>query len=369
MTSERKAVVVGGGIGGLAAALGLRRAGLDVEVLEQAPEFGEVGAGLSLWPNALRALAALGVVGQVRERSLLHGQAGIRDTRGGWLSRTDNDAIRHRYGDVAMIHRADFIEILRAALPASTLRAGITVGSVREDGTVVHSHGTSAGDVVVGADGIDSTVRRSRWGAVAPRYAGYTAWRWVTPPMEVRESCETWGRGRRFGYAPLADGRVYCFAVDNAAEGAPDEGVAGLRRRFADWHAPIGDLLDAAGDAVVLHHDLYDLPDLDSYVSGSVVLLGDAAHAMTPNLGQGACQALEDAVVLADIASRPDLPLAEYDAVRRPRTQMVVARSRRVGATAQASSRPLVALRNLAVRAMPQRAFTRSLDPVLSWSP
>jgi 2-polyprenyl-6-methoxyphenol hydroxylase-like FAD-dependent oxidoreductase len=222
---------------------------------------------------------------------------------------------------------------------ASILRAGITVDRVREDGTVVHSDGTSQGDVVVGADGIASTVRRSLWEPVTPRYAGYTAWRWVTPPMDLQESCETWGRGRRFGYAPMADGRVYCFAVDNAPEGAPDEGVAGLRRRFSDWHRPIGDLL------------------------------GDAAHAMTPNLGQGACQALEDAVVLADIANRPDATLSDYDAVRRPRTQMVVARSRRIGATAQASSRPLVALRNLVVRALPTQAFTRSLDPVLSWSP
>ncbi|HET9420398.1 MAG TPA: FAD-dependent monooxygenase [Nocardioides sp.] len=369
MRSERKAVVVGGGIGGLAAALGLWRAGWDVEVLERAPVFGEVGAGLSLWPNALRALDALGVADEVRGRSQLHGQAGIRDARGRWLTRTDNEAIRSRYGDVAMIHRADFIEVLRAALPGTTLRPGITVDGVQEDGTVAHSDGTSQGDVVVGADGIDSTVRRSLWEPVSPRYAGYTAWRWVTPPMDVRDSSETWGRGRRFGYAPLADGRVYCFAVANAPEGAPDEGVPGLKRRFSGWHAPIDDLLEAAGDATLLHHDLFDLPDLDSFVRGSVVLLGDAAHAMTPNLGQGACQALEDAVVLADIASRPDLSLPEYDALRRPRTQMVVARSRRIGAAAQASSRPVVALRDLAVRAMPQKAFTRSLDPVLTWSP
>ncbi len=368
MQDQNRAIVVGGGIGGLATALAFRGQGWEVEVLERAPEFGEVGAGLSLWPNALRALDELGVGGQVRTRSLLEGQAGIKDARGRWLTRTDNEAIRSRYGDVAMIHRADFIEILREALPADVLRPGTEVERVEPDGTVVHSSGLSRGDVVVGADGSGSTVRRSLWGPVQPRYAGYAAWRWVTPPLDLPDSAECWGLGERFGYVPLQDGRVYCFAVADAAEGTPSEGVAGLRRRFGSWADPVPRLVDAADDAKLLHHEISDLPPLSSYVRGQVALLGDAAHAMTPNLGQGACQALEDAVVLAEVVGRGE-PLAEYDRLRRPRTQMVLTRSRRIGAVAQSSSRPLAAIRDLTLRCLPSASFTRSLAPVLDWTP
>ena len=366
---NHRAVVVGGGIGGLASGLAFHRQGWDVEVLEQAPEFGEVGAGLSLWPNALRALDRLGVADQVRARSLLEGQAGIKDSRGRWLTRTDNEAIRSRYGEVAMIHRADFVEVLRDALPDDVLRPGTPVDGVQPDGTVVHAAGTSRGDVVVGADGAGSTVRHSLWGPIAPTYAGYAAWRWVTPPIDLPDSAECWGRGERFGYVPLQDGRVYCFAVANAAEGEPSEGVAGLRRRFGGWADPIPRLVDAADEATLLHHEISDLPLLDSYVQGSVALVGDAAHAMTPNLGQGACQALEDAVVLADLVAGRGEPLAEYDRLRRKRTQMVLTRSRRIGAVAQSSSRPLAAIRDLTLRCLPASSFTRSLAPVLDWAP
>jgi 2-polyprenyl-6-methoxyphenol hydroxylase-like FAD-dependent oxidoreductase len=189
----------------------------------------------------------------------------------------------------------------------------------------------------------------------------------VTPAVPVDGTFESWGRGERFGYGPLPDGRVYCFAVANAPEGAQDVGLAGLRSRFSGWHSPIPALLDAAGQDAVLHDDLYELPHLRAYAAGRVALVGDAAHAMTPNLGQGACQALEDAVVLAKCLDGNG-GLDAYDRLRRKRTQMITRRSHQIGVVAQWESRVAVALRNITLRLLPGWSFTRSLAPVLDWT-
>ncbi len=363
-----KAIIIGGGIGGLASAVALARRGWQVEVLERAPEFTEVGAGLSIWANGLRALDALGVGESVRRHATLEGQAGIQDSAGRWLARTNGAQLERRYGPTAMIHRADLLAVLCAAVPAEALRSGVTVSEVRPDGTVVHSGGESRADLVVGADGIHSVVRRSVWpDAPLPQYVGYTAWRMITPPVPVGESSESWGAGERFGYVPLADGRVYCFATANAPEGADGGGLPGLRRRFAGWHDPIPALLEAADPGAVLHDDLYELPPLAGYARGRVALVGDAAHAMTPNLGQGACQALEDAVVLAKTVDGPS-GLDAYDRLRRPRTQKIALRSHRIGVAAQWASPAAVTLRNTALRLLPGSSFIRSLGPVLDWT-
>ncbi|MFB9838918.1 FAD-dependent monooxygenase, partial [Actinoallomurus acaciae] len=251
---------------------------------------------------------------------------------------------------------------------------------VRDDGTrveVTHAGGVSRAALLVGADGLRSAVRRSVWPeAPGPRYAGYTAWRLVVDPPEGRPDTggETWGRGERVGVVPLAGGKVYLFAVANAPEGerSADGESAELRRRFGGWHDPIPSLLNAAAEEAVLRGDIYDLPPLESYVSGRVALLGDAAHLMTPDQGQGANQALEDAVTLAALLDAdPSVPsaLAAYDRERRPRTQTIARRSRRTGAVAQWSSASAVAVRNRMLRLVPPGAMLRALGPVLDWRP
>jgi 2-polyprenyl-6-methoxyphenol hydroxylase-like FAD-dependent oxidoreductase len=364
-----RAVVVGAGIAGLASALALTRTGWEVEILERAPELTEVGAGLSLWPNALRALDALGVGDAVRNRSALAGQAGIRNPAGRWLTRTDTADIELRYGPTVMIHRADLLAVLRDAVPAGALHPGATVTSVRPDGTVQHSGGQSQADLVIGADGLRSVTRTSVWPAApAPRYAGYAAWRLVTPPLPPPAAAETWGRGQRFAAFPLSDGRLYCYATANAPAGSANGGLEELRRRFGGWHDPIPALLDATDPRAVLYNDLYELPPLAAYVSGKVALAGDAAHAMTPNLGQGACQALEDAAVLGRVVAS-GAGLDAYDRQRRSRTQMISRRSHQIGAISQWSSPVAVRLRHAMLRLTPARSLTRSLAPILSWEP
>jgi len=199
------------------------------------------------------------------------------------------------------------------------------------------------------------------------------------PPAAVKglpwaRGLESWGVGTRFGHAPLPDHRVYCYATANTPEGAtgPAGELAELRARFGDWHDPIPALVAAAAGTDVLRHDLYELPGVRPFARGRVVLLGDAAHAMTPNLGQGACQALEDAATLgAVLAAEPSVvgALGRYDAVRRPRAQGIVKLSRRMGAMGQWSSSVAVAVRDRLLPLVPARLALRALDPVLNWQP
>ncbi|MDI5982255.1 FAD-dependent monooxygenase [Amycolatopsis magusensis] len=365
-----KVVIVGGGIGGLAAAVAFEQRGWQVEVLERAPEFTEIGAGVSIQPNGLRALDALGLGEPLRSGGLAEPLAGVRRTDGRWLIRNDVDDLKRRFGQWVTVHRAALIDLLRAAVATSALRPGTEVHSVRPDGTVVHSGGTSTADLVVGADGVHSVTRRSVWPHVpGAHYVGYTTWRLITSPHPVTVSAETWGRGERFGHAPMPDGRVYCYLMANAPAGSRT-GLDQLRERFARWHDPIPALLASAHEDVVSQHDTYELSELDTYVDGKVALLGDAAHAMTPNLGQGACQALEDAVTLAAAVDTFGVPagLAEYDRVRRPRTQLIARRSRQAGAPAHWKSPSLTALRDAALPRLPNSLFAGSVTSAYTWT-
>ena len=370
-----KAIIVGGGIGGLCAALALRRGGWEVTVLERAPAIGTVGAGITLMANALAGLDALGVGAAVRAQGLLDAPGGTRTPDGRWLARIDAGQLSAALGTGALgIHRATLHSVLLAALPAATLVTGAAVHHV-EPAAVHSSAGTFPADLIIGADGIDSAVRRLLWpSAAAPRYVGATAWRGVTDEAwrAALTVAITWGRGAEFGMVPLGDGRVYWFGAANAPEGsrAADERSA-VRHIFGGWHEPVPQLLEAT--TTVLRHDLRHLPEpLPTYVRGSVALLGDAAHAMTPNLGQGAAQVVEDAVELG-ATCRPDRPvaegLAEYDARRRPRSQAVARASYRIGRIGRITHPLLVAARDTAIRCTPSPLALRSMARYTDWRP
>jgi 2-polyprenyl-6-methoxyphenol hydroxylase-like FAD-dependent oxidoreductase len=368
------AVVVGGGIGGLAAAVGLHRIGWSAVVLEQAPVISEVGAGLSLWPNALRSLDVLGVGEQVRASGVSAvSRGGIRVPSGKWL--------RHKHpGDVRvlMVHRADLHRVLLDALPATWVRTGAQVTGIEESSggaTVTYQTASGTrrvtGDLVVGADGIDSTVRQRLWPrAQPPVFDGRTCWRGVTPPGTPTAESITVTRDQQFGMMPLPGERTYWFLL----AAAPAPGVrygderAEVRRRVAGWHEPITAALEATAPDQVSHHDLFRLDPVPGYVHGRTALLGDAAHAQTPDLGQGACQAIEDAVVLAASLTRHDDPLtaiARYDEQRRPRTQAMARSAQRIHELNARHFRTVLAI----ARVMPPSLWRRQITRWTDWTP
>ena len=312
---SRHAVVAGGGIGGLTAAVALRCQGWDVTALERAPALEPVGAGLGLGPNALHALDAIGLGDEVRRFSAIQGHGGLRRPGGGWLVRTDLGGLAARFGDPQLVAlRADLVDLLAGRLPAGVLRTGVTVtgvdaGDADRRACVATSAGDLDADLVVAADGIGSRIRAALFpDSPGPRYSGFTTWRFVAPAVPAgagrAEPAETWGRGEVFGVLPLASGQVYCYASAPAPAGVRhDDEAAELKQRFGRWHDPIPGLIGAISPDRVLHDDVYWIADpLPAYHRGRVAILGDAAHAMTPHLGQGACQAIEDAVVLASVA-------------------------------------------------------------------
>lgn len=386
--SEKTAIVVGAGIGGLAAAIGLDRAGWNVSVLEQATEVGGTGAGISLWSNGLRALERLDVGDTIRAHGTIQGQGGLQTPSGRWLSRTSGKQLREDADlSVLLIHRAELHDALLAAVPGELIVTGATVTGVeqRDSAATVtylpsHQHRNeprrATASLIVGADGIRSRVRTAALPeAAAPRYAGFTAWRGVTRdryPLEHQS--ETWGRGAVFGLTQLVDGRVYWFATGNEPAGVrSDDERREVLRRFGSWHAPIGDVVAHTEPAAVVRHDIYSHPrPLARFTAGRVALLGDAAHAVTPNLGQGGCLALEDAVVLAaELAD--DQPvgaaLARYDAARRPRAEIISQLSEQMGRLAQVEHPVTAALRSALVAAAPTKLSATTLARTVAWQP
>ena len=385
-----RAIVVGAGIGGLGGPRGLRRVGGGGGRCGEGGSAEPVGAGISLWSNALRALEWLGVGETIRSRGAVRLGGGVRTPSGRWLSRSLADAVLSDEDvTMVMVHRADLHEALLAALPPEAVRFGHRLERVDEGPDAVTVHlATSAGqvtdraDLLVAADGIRSVVRAQLWPVqFAPRYSGVTAWRGVTDqPFPLAEQSQTFGPATEVGVIQLQDGRVYWYATGDDAEGttAPDE-RAEVLRRIAGWHAPIRQVVEATSPERVLRHDLYQLPrPYPSFVRDRIALLGDAAHAMLPTLGQGGCLALEDAVVLAAVLSLTgDEPggvdlnaaLLAYDQARRPRDQRLAAASDQIAKITQVRHPVALFLRDLMVRLTPPRIAARSVARATDWHP
>ncbi len=366
-------LIAGAGPGGLVAAIALARRGFDVRVFERHPALRTAGAGLTLQVNAIRMLASLDLADAVVAAAVRLAGGGIEGPDGSPIQLMEFAPMEARHGRPGVaIHRGALADVLAAAVPAGAMRFGAAVADVREeDGGVVVTltdGREERGAALVGADGIHSAVRRALFGEITPRYAGYTAWRGIArraTGIGPGRVAERWGVGRRFGIVPVGPDRTYWFATRNAPAGGVDgDVIAELHALFADFGDPVPALLDATPAAEVLRNDIVDLPVLPRWTRGRVTLLGDAAHAMTPNMGQGACQAIEDAVVLADRLARLGVPagLEAYEAARKARAVDIVRRSDQIGRVAQWENPLARGLRDAIFRLTPASAMRRQLD-------
>jgi 2-polyprenyl-6-methoxyphenol hydroxylase-like FAD-dependent oxidoreductase len=358
------ATIIGAGIAGTATAIGLTHAGWHITLHERTTHPETSGAALGIWPTALAALDELGVGEALRAVATPQAAGSIRRPDGAVLAALSAERVTRRPGDpVHLIARRDLAEVLAAALPAGAVRYGSRVdpAGVGLDSLAGLEGGeadSGRADVVVVADGVFSAYRTALLGArYRARYTGQSGLRGRVA-VTTHEVTETWGPGRRFGVTPYLDGTSNWYASLDAPPGQRAAGgeVAMLRELFAGWHDPIGQILDAITEDDVMRHDMYDVhPHLPSYVviggARNAVLVGDAAHGMTPDLGRGACEALVDAVTLARCLApgRVAEGLVRYDRLRRRPTQRLQTLARNVGRIAHA--RRLTGARDLLLRA------------------
>ena len=358
-------MIIGGGIGGLTAAAALIQAGFECVVYEQAPTLEPVGAGLTLWNNALYVLKLLSLAEPVIKAGVILREAEITTQDGRLLNRASTGALEARLGVPAIgIHRASLQQSLVAGLPEGVLRTGKVLVKIEQDHDCVTAYfadgSQDSADLLVAADGIHSLVRKSLFPVAAIRYAGYTAWRGVARgefDLPFGRANESWGAGSRFGMLWINRAEVYWFATANTSQDqqyTSEENKGLLLERFRDWHSPIERLLSQTPAGEILHNDIIDFQPLKSWWSGRAILIGDAAHATTPNIGQGACQAIESAYALASFLKRHsgnhENAFQEYQLYRQARTAWITRQSWLLGSVAQWDKPLLCSLRNWLVR-------------------
>ena len=368
--------IIGGGIGGLTLGIALLRKGMNVRIYESAPVFKPLGAGLSLATNAMKALADIGVDQEVMRAGKMIKQMFGKDHHGRMISSTDAEALTRRFGVVNnfTIHRADLHRVLVDLLPEKVIETGKQLLDFQADSrgvTISFADGSRAqADYLIACDGIHSPVRKKLVPGSEPRYAGYTCWRAVidTVPegFNENETVETWGPGRRFGTVPLSNGRVYWFATLNAKQNDAAMRACGSKELgtiFKAFHFPVPQLLARTKNEEIIWSDIIDIKPITQFAFGPVVLMGDAAHATTPNLGQGACMAIEDAATLANALGKyqPEEAFRKFEQHRIRRTTGIVEQSWNFGRLAQWENPIAMSIRNNLLRMVPQSVIDKQI--------
>ena len=370
--------IIGGGIGGVAAAVALRRAGIQTVVYERASQLREGGAGMMLWPNATRVLRELGLLDILAARCSPNTHFLVRSSSGKILMKI---ALGEFEVPAICARRSDLLHTLLTALPTHCVHLDHAFHHLEQSKNKVRIYFENGAvkehDAVIGADGVRSRVRAELFGDSAPIYRGYAVWRGVGrydgAAVSPGDNSETWGSGKRFGILNIGQDCFAWYATANVSADHQD-GPSGrkleLQKMFAGWHDPIADLIAATDEKSIMKHGAYDRPALQRWGARMVTLLGDAAHPCTPNLGQGGCMALEDALALAKCAAEEDsieTSLRRYESLRRGRTSHIQQRSLLMGRIGQWESRLFVGGRKVVTRLLPAKLFEYNLRRTYSY--
>lgn len=361
MKSPRRIIIIGGGIGGLTTAIALQRSGFGVTVYESAPGLKQVGAGLVLAANAIKAFKEIGISGDILKAGKLLRYLYLYDEKGKLISATDSLKISEKYGseDNFTIHRADLHDTLLSKLEEGTVilnKRCVDFIQSADSVTVKFDDNTSdEAELIIAADGINSVFRKRLLPGSLPRYAGYTGWRGVTTNIPTGfddvSAWEIWGKPGRFGIVPLNKSRIYWFCCINepvAGSRAREYTSAHLLNVFGGFPNPVSELIKGTDESKIRWDDIMDIKPIKKFAFNNIVLLGDAAHATTPNMGQGACMAIEDSVFLSKCLSKYGLPeaLKTFEKLRLKRTAKIVNTSRMLGNIGQFENPLLIGLRN-----------------------
>ena len=363
-----RGIIIGAGIGGLSTAIAMQMRHVDVKVFEAATNLNPIGAGILVPPNAMTILDRYNLAQKVRDGGSQIESLVVLDSKGKSISKTPAHYSKNGlvYQTIA-IHRGVLQKILLSALAPDTLftdkqclgaSASIDgAGATFRDGTKV------CGEFLVGADGIHSKVRESIFPDSPLRYSGQTCWRGVSnmtlPQKCLMQLTEIWGAGLRFGFVPIADAQVYWYATKRETAGGIDD-PRNIKQQLFDLYGefldPVGEIILQADPSAIIRDDISDLAPLKSWFSNSAILIGDAAHASAPNLGQGGAQAIEDSWVLAEkIANCETLQNAfeNFQLLRFARVQKIVNVSWRIGKATNVSNKMACKIRNTLVRCIP----------------
>jgi 2-polyprenyl-6-methoxyphenol hydroxylase-like FAD-dependent oxidoreductase len=349
-------LIIGAGIAGLTTAIALQQRGIEFLVTEAVPEIKAVGAGISLAGNAMQVLKKLGVDKEVKQNGHSISSMIIQNERGKFISLMDAEKLsaKNDLENVA-IHRGALHEVLLKAIDRNKVITGKKAINVEQDENgvcVAFEEGSKmeAAAVIV-ADGIHSTIRKKKIPESLPRYSGYTCWRGIAENIWgiEKKAVETWGPKGRFGYVPIGYNKIYWFACKNAPEKDPVMkawSIQDLKKNFQSFVHPVPSILEHTPEDELIWGDIADLKPLYKFAFGRILLIGDAGHATTPNLGQGACMGMEDALVVADaLMENSDVQAAfkSFEEKRIQRTRFIVDTSYTLGKIAQTENKVLIA--------------------------
>ena len=372
-----RAVVIGGGIGGLTTAIALSRKNWDVSVHEATSELSPVGKGILIPNNAMQVLGRLGLAERVSEIGWHLGSFELQTASGTILSslKLNEQGSRLGHGILSM-HRAELIEVLANALPPKVLHLGSPFTHFTQESAQVRAHfkdgSEETADLLVGADGIHSRVRKQLFPQVTLRYSGQTCFRGISDialPGDLACTCrEVWGGRDRFGFSPVGPRRVYWFAPQISPPEQKDSLGVRMERLFDSYGKfpdPIPHILAATRAEDTIRTDLFDFKPIPRWYRDNVALVGDAAHAMTPNLGQGGAQAIEDAFVLAKQCGQAGSvaeALEAYERVRMAKAKWIVKASWTFGQVSHWQNPVARWTRDTVIRRMPSSMRYRQMD-------